>query len=111
LWRAPRATRWKERLVSMGGRARRAMARDCLFGCDLRCWLCHFRALRFSTDPTLRSRCARRPNHRHSGKPVRLAAAPWREVEKKVILDNWIVTRPYGRAFLQALPKCAVKII
>jgi ATP-dependent DNA helicase DinG len=28
-----------------------------------------------------------------------------------VILDNRIVTKAYGRAFLQALPKCAVKII
>jgi ATP-dependent DNA helicase DinG len=27
-----------------------------------------------------------------------------------VILDNRIVTRPYGRAFLQALPKCPVEI-
>jgi ATP-dependent DNA helicase DinG len=28
-----------------------------------------------------------------------------------VILDNRIVNKPYGRAFLQALPKCPVKII
>lgn len=28
-----------------------------------------------------------------------------------VILDNRIVTRPYGRAFLEALPKCPVEII
>ena len=28
-----------------------------------------------------------------------------------VILDNRIVTRPYGRAFMQALPKCPVEII
>jgi ATP-dependent DNA helicase DinG len=28
-----------------------------------------------------------------------------------VILDNRIITRPYGRAFLQALPECPVKII
>ncbi len=28
-----------------------------------------------------------------------------------VILDNRIVTRPYGRAFLQALPDCPVKVI
>jgi len=28
-----------------------------------------------------------------------------------VILDNRIVNKPYGRAFLQALPKCSVKII
>ena len=28
-----------------------------------------------------------------------------------VILDNRIVTKPYGRAFLQALPKCPVNII
>jgi ATP-dependent DNA helicase DinG len=28
-----------------------------------------------------------------------------------VILDNRIVTKPYGRAFLEALPKCPVKII
>jgi ATP-dependent DNA helicase DinG len=28
-----------------------------------------------------------------------------------VILDNRIVTKPYGRAFLQALPRCPVKII
>jgi ATP-dependent DNA helicase DinG len=28
-----------------------------------------------------------------------------------VILDNRIVTRPYGRAFLQALPECPVKVI
>lgn len=28
-----------------------------------------------------------------------------------VILDNRIVTKPYGRAFLQALPKCPMKII
>src|SRR6195256_4616127 len=28
-----------------------------------------------------------------------------------VILDNRIVTKPYGRAFLGALPKCPVKII
>jgi ATP-dependent DNA helicase DinG len=28
-----------------------------------------------------------------------------------VILDNRIVTKPYGRAFLQALPKCPVKVI
>ncbi|MBA2269911.1 MAG: DEAD/DEAH box helicase [Chthoniobacterales bacterium] len=28
-----------------------------------------------------------------------------------VILDNRIVTKPYGRAFLNALPKCPVKVI
>jgi len=28
-----------------------------------------------------------------------------------VILDNRIVTRPYGRAFMQALPECPVEII
>jgi ATP-dependent DNA helicase DinG len=28
-----------------------------------------------------------------------------------VILDNRIVTRPYGRAFLKALPDCPVKVI
>ena len=28
-----------------------------------------------------------------------------------VILDNRIVTRPYGRAFLSALPECPVKVI
>jgi ATP-dependent DNA helicase DinG len=28
-----------------------------------------------------------------------------------VILDNRIVTRPYGRAFMQALPKCPVEVI
>jgi len=28
-----------------------------------------------------------------------------------VILDNRIVTKPYGRAFLKALPRCPVKII
>jgi ATP-dependent DNA helicase DinG len=28
-----------------------------------------------------------------------------------VILDNRIVTKPYGRAFMQALPKCLVEII
>ena len=28
-----------------------------------------------------------------------------------VILDNRIVTKPYGRAFLKALPSCPVKII
>jgi ATP-dependent DNA helicase DinG len=28
-----------------------------------------------------------------------------------VILDNRIVTKPYGRAFVQALPKCPVEII
>jgi ATP-dependent DNA helicase DinG len=28
-----------------------------------------------------------------------------------VILDNRIVTRPYGRAFMQALPKCSMEII
>ncbi|HEU0273110.1 MAG TPA: helicase C-terminal domain-containing protein [Candidatus Udaeobacter sp.] len=28
-----------------------------------------------------------------------------------VILDNRVVTRPYGRAFLQALPKCPLEII
>jgi len=28
-----------------------------------------------------------------------------------VILDNRIVTRPYGRAFVQALPKCPVEIV
>jgi ATP-dependent DNA helicase DinG len=28
-----------------------------------------------------------------------------------VILDNRIITKPYGRAFLAALPKCEVKII
>ena len=28
-----------------------------------------------------------------------------------VILDNRIVTKPYGRAFMQALPKCAVEIL
>jgi len=28
-----------------------------------------------------------------------------------VILDNRIVTKPYGRAFLRALPKCPVEII
>jgi ATP-dependent DNA helicase DinG len=28
-----------------------------------------------------------------------------------VILDNRIVTKPYGRAFMQALPKCSVEIL
>lgn len=28
-----------------------------------------------------------------------------------VILDNRIVTKPYGRAFLSALPKCPVEIV
>jgi ATP-dependent DNA helicase DinG len=28
-----------------------------------------------------------------------------------VILDNRIVTRPYGRAFLKALSECPVKVI
>jgi ATP-dependent DNA helicase DinG len=28
-----------------------------------------------------------------------------------VILDNRIVTKPYGRAFMQALPKCPVEVI
>ena len=28
-----------------------------------------------------------------------------------VILDNRIVTRPYGRAFMQALPRCPVEIV
>jgi len=28
-----------------------------------------------------------------------------------VVLDNRIVTRPYGRAFLKALPNCPVKVI
>ncbi|MBA2431906.1 MAG: ATP-dependent DNA helicase, partial [Chthoniobacterales bacterium] len=28
-----------------------------------------------------------------------------------VVLDNRIVTKPYGRAFLNALPKCPVKVI
>src|SRR5256886_6549646 len=28
-----------------------------------------------------------------------------------VILDNRIVTKPYGRAFMQALPKCPVEIL
>jgi len=28
-----------------------------------------------------------------------------------VILDNRIITRPYGRAFMQALPKCPVEVI
>ncbi|PYL06579.1 MAG: ATP-dependent helicase [Verrucomicrobia bacterium] len=28
-----------------------------------------------------------------------------------VILDNRIVAKPYGRAFMQALPKCAVEIV
>jgi ATP-dependent DNA helicase DinG len=28
-----------------------------------------------------------------------------------VILDNRVVTKPYGRAFLQALPKCPVEIV
>ena len=28
-----------------------------------------------------------------------------------VILDNRIVTKPYGRAFMQALPKCQVEIV
>jgi ATP-dependent DNA helicase DinG len=28
-----------------------------------------------------------------------------------VILDNRIVTRPYGRAFMQALPKCPVEVV
>ena len=28
-----------------------------------------------------------------------------------VVLDNRIVTKPYGRAFMQALPKCPVEII
>ena len=28
-----------------------------------------------------------------------------------VILDNRIVTKPYGRAFMQALPKCSVEIV
>jgi hypothetical protein len=27
-------------------------------------------------------------------------------VEKEAILDNWIVTRRYGRGFMQAQPKC-----
>jgi len=28
-----------------------------------------------------------------------------------VILDNRVITKPYGRAFLRALPKCPVKIV
>src|SRR5439155_992987 len=28
-----------------------------------------------------------------------------------VILDNRIVTKPYGRAFMQALPKCPIEIV
>ena len=28
-----------------------------------------------------------------------------------VILDNRVVTKPYGRAFMQALPKCPVEIL
>jgi ATP-dependent DNA helicase DinG len=28
-----------------------------------------------------------------------------------VILDSRVLTRPYGRAFLQALPKCPVEVI
>jgi len=28
-----------------------------------------------------------------------------------VVLDNRIVTKAYGRAFMQALPKCPVEII
>jgi ATP-dependent DNA helicase DinG len=28
-----------------------------------------------------------------------------------VILDNRIVNKPYGRSFLQALPKCPMEII
>ena len=28
-----------------------------------------------------------------------------------VVLDNRIVTKPYGRAFLKALPKCPVEIV
>jgi ATP-dependent DNA helicase DinG len=28
-----------------------------------------------------------------------------------VILDNRIITKPYGRSFMQALPKCSVEII
>ncbi len=28
-----------------------------------------------------------------------------------VILDNRIVTKPDGRAFMQALPKCPVEIV
>jgi ATP-dependent DNA helicase DinG len=28
-----------------------------------------------------------------------------------VIRDNRTVTRPYGRAFMQALPKCPVEIV
>ena len=28
-----------------------------------------------------------------------------------VILDNRVVTKPYGRAFMQALPKCPVEIV
>jgi ATP-dependent DNA helicase DinG len=28
-----------------------------------------------------------------------------------VILDNRIVTKPYGRAFMAALPKCPVEIV
>jgi ATP-dependent DNA helicase DinG len=28
-----------------------------------------------------------------------------------VILDNRIVTKPYGRAFMAALPKCPVEVL
>ncbi|MBV9490878.1 MAG: hypothetical protein JO069_14335, partial [Verrucomicrobia bacterium] len=28
-----------------------------------------------------------------------------------VILDNRVLTKPYGRAFLEALPKCKVEIV
>jgi ATP-dependent DNA helicase DinG len=28
-----------------------------------------------------------------------------------VVLDNRIITKPYGRSFLKALPKCPVEII
>jgi ATP-dependent DNA helicase DinG len=28
-----------------------------------------------------------------------------------VVLDNRIVTKPYGRSFLKALPKCPVEIV
>src|SRR5438309_893103 len=95
--------------------ARRTMARDRLLRRHHCRWLRHLRTVRFSADPTLRSRRSCRLYHRHPGKPVRVTITRRRSFEKEVltgvILDNRIVTKPYGRAFLQALPKCPVEIV
>jgi len=83
--------RRQKKMASVGGRARRTMAWDCLFGRHHRGWLRDFCAVRFSADATFQPCGACRLYHRHPGKPVRLAVARRCSIEKEIITSNAIM--------------------